>query len=117
MEECGLNGGIGNLSLLLILRNAWKIVISMRDRYLEVTFRKGKFLAAYLYLPRKVGEKSEKVEKIDDGILIDYGTDGHPIGIEITTLRQLNLESLNRILARLGVKPVHKEELEPLAVV
>jgi hypothetical protein len=30
----------------------------MKERYLEVTFRKGKPFAAYFYLPRNPGEKS-----------------------------------------------------------
>jgi uncharacterized protein YuzE len=89
----------------------------MRDRYLEITYRKGEFLAAYLYLPRKIGEKSERVRKVDEGILIDYGANDHPIGIEMTAPQQLNPESINRILAGLGVQPIHKEELEPLVAV
>ncbi len=41
----------------------WEIefrVNSMRDRYLEITYRKGKVVAAYLYLPRQPREKNEK---------------------------------------------------------
>jgi hypothetical protein len=30
----------------------------MRDRYLEITYRKGKPLAAYLYFPRESDTKS-----------------------------------------------------------
>ena len=30
----------------------------MQERYVEVTFRKGKPLAAYVYLPRRAGVKS-----------------------------------------------------------
>ena len=56
----------------------------MKDRYLEVTFRAGKVVAAYLYLPRRPGEKSWRTEKCGAGLLIDYGKDGRPIGIEIT---------------------------------
>jgi hypothetical protein len=33
----------------------------MKERYLEITFRKGKPLAAYLYLPRRVGVKSARI--------------------------------------------------------
>ena len=34
----------------------------MRDRYLEITFRKGKPLAAYLYLSRASGVQSLRTE-------------------------------------------------------
>ena len=42
----------------------------MKDTYLEVTFRKGKAMAAYLYLPRQSGEKSQRTEKAEQGLLI-----------------------------------------------
>ena len=41
----------------------------MRDRYLEITFRKGKMLAAYLYLPRVIGAKSARTEEVGPGLL------------------------------------------------
>ena len=43
----------------------------MKQRYLEVTFRNGKAIAAYLYLPRKAGDVSERTEKREGGLLID----------------------------------------------
>ena len=62
----------------------------MRERYLEITFRKGKPLAAYYYLPRKFGDKSAKTKTAGKGILIDYNAAGHPIGIEITAPEKIN---------------------------
>ena len=35
----------------------------MRGRYLEVTFRKGRAIAAYLYLPRRGAERAARVSK------------------------------------------------------
>jgi hypothetical protein len=35
----------------------------MKDAYLEVTYRKGRPLAAYLYLPREPGVKIARSEK------------------------------------------------------
>lgn len=86
----------------------------MRDKYLEVTFRKGKAIAAYLYLPREPGEKSQRTEKAEEGILIDYGKDNRPIGIEITAPQQVNLEVINQILAELKVHLLQEEEFPPL---
>lgn len=86
----------------------------MRDKYLEVTFRKGKAIAAYLYLPREPGEKSQRTEKAEEGILIDYGKDNRPIGIEITAPQQVNLEVINQILAELKVHLLQEEEFAPL---
>ena len=86
----------------------------MRDRYLEVTFRKGKPIAAYLYLPRDPGEKSQRTEKVGGGMLIDYGKGGRPIGIEITAPQHVSLETINHILAKLKIRLVQEEELAPL---
>jgi uncharacterized protein YuzE len=86
----------------------------MKDRYLEVTFRKGKPMAAYLYLPRDPGEKSQRTEKAGNGILIDYGKTGRPIGIEITAPDHVNLTILNDVLAKLKVHPIEASELAPL---
>ena len=43
----------------------------MSHRYLEVTNRQGKALAAYHYLPRQSGDVSVRVEKHDSAFLID----------------------------------------------
>jgi len=50
----------------------------MKSKYLEITYRKGKVMAAYLYLPREVGEKSLRTEKFIEGILIDYDEPNRP---------------------------------------
>ncbi|MFQ6047146.1 MAG: hypothetical protein ACE5PT_12465 [Gemmatimonadales bacterium] len=86
----------------------------MNDRYLEVTFQKGKPLAAYLYLPRPGGAKSARTERAPAGLLVDYSSDGRPIGIEITAPSLATAEQLNALLGELGLPPVASEELAPL---
>ena len=88
----------------------------MKERYLEVTFRRGKVIAAYLYLPRHPGEKAQRTEKCGEGILIDYGKEGRPIGIEITAPAQALalLKEINQALAVRNVRPVEPGELFPL---
>jgi uncharacterized protein YuzE len=88
----------------------------MKERYLEITFRKGKPFAAYYYLPRKPYEKSVKTEKVNEGVLIDYGEAGQPIGIEITSPQKIDLHYINEILGRLNIAPIAQEEIAPLAV-
>ena len=86
----------------------------MKDRYLEITFRKGKPVAAYLYLPREPGQKSQRTEKAGNGLLIDYGESGRPIGIEITAPNQISVDVLNEILTRLNIRPIEPSEISPL---
>ena len=86
----------------------------MRGRYLEVTFRKGRAIAAYLYLPRGGAERAARVSKAAPGLLIDYNANGTAIGIEITAPGKLRLATLNRVLSRLGQPQLGPEELAPL---
>lgn len=87
----------------------------MRSCYLEVTFRHGRPLTAYLYLPRSPGDRSDHVERSGSGLLVDYTADGKPIGIEITAPAQVGITELNRILADLHAPAVTNEDIAPLS--
>lgn len=87
---------------------------AMNDRYLEVTYQKGKPLAAYLYLPRPAGARSARTEPAPAGLLVDYDSDGTPIGIENTAPSLATPEQLNLLLRRLGLPAIASEELAPL---
>jgi hypothetical protein len=82
-------------------------------RYLQVSFRNGKPLAAYFFL-RGLSEKSVRSAQRDPGIVIDYGPDGKPLGIEITAPSVTTLADLNRVLAELSESPATEQELRPL---
>jgi hypothetical protein len=86
----------------------------MKERYLEVTFRKGKPLAAYVYLPRRAGVKSVRTEEAMPGLLVDYAAGGEPIGLEITAPGQVTVEEINAVLEKLGRAAMGPEELAPL---
>ena len=86
----------------------------MQERYLEVTFRKGKPLAAYMYLPRQTGVKSVRTVEAAPGILVDYTASGEPIGLEITAPRQVTAAKVNMVLERLGFPAMDPEEFAPL---
>jgi hypothetical protein len=87
----------------------------VNQRYLDVTFRNGKPVAAYLYLPREADGTSARAERREGGLLIDYAEDDRPIGIEITAPQSLSLAALNRVLADLDQQPATDEELALLA--
>lgn len=87
----------------------------MKDRYLEVTFRKGRPLAAYLYLPRQSGARSVRTEKVGAAIVVDFGEGGEPIGIEITAPLHVSVEEINAVLEQLGQRALTQEEYTPLA--
>ncbi len=86
----------------------------MKQAYLEVTFRRGRPLAAYLYLPRRGSEKSHRTVRAESGLVIDFDRQGRPIGIEITAPTKVSLVLLNNTLRSLGLPLVKKADLAPL---
>ena len=88
---------------------------SKSSRYLEVTYRDGRPVAAYLYFPRRSGEKSVRTERRECGLVVDFADNDRPIGIEITAPDALSLDALNRALVALDQKPATAQEIAPLA--
>ena len=88
----------------------------MKQRYLEVTYRNGKMLAAYLYLPRNPDDKAARSERREGGLVIDYAPDGRAIGIEFTSPGHISLDALNGVLSVVNQAPITSAELAPLAV-
>lgn len=71
----------------------------MKEPYLEVTFRHGRPIAAYLYLPREIGEKSYRTSKAEPGMVVDFGQSGNPIGIEITAPTKITVADRSLVAA------------------
>jgi uncharacterized protein YuzE len=87
----------------------------MKQRYLEVTFRKGKPLAAYLYLPRAPGTKAVRTSDAGRGVKIDYDASETPIGVEITAPSAITVDELLELLGTLGIDQPDRADLAPLA--
>lgn len=86
----------------------------MTERSLQVTYRKGRVSVAYLHLSHHTGEKSARTEASADGLLVvDYGADGHAIGVEITAPLVVSLERLNELLVELGETPLSERNYLP----
>jgi hypothetical protein len=86
----------------------------MKQSYLEVTFRKGRALAAYLYLPRLSNDKSARSVVAAPGLVVDYTSRGKAIGVEITSPATVSLAAINRVLRDLGALPLKRVDLQPL---
>ncbi len=86
----------------------------MKEPYLEVTFRRGRPMAAYYYLPRRPGQKSVRTRRVEPGMVIDFARGGQPIGIELTAPSKLSVAALNRVLCELGLPPVSSADLAPV---
>ena len=89
----------------------------MREHYLEITFRKGKPLAAYLYLSSASDVKSLRTEPRGAGLVVDFGPEDQPIGLEITAPGQMTPARINEVLRSLDLSPMTEEDLSPLEAV
>ncbi len=86
----------------------------MKWPYLEVTFRHGRPLAAYLYLSRAAGDRSRRTARVGVGMIIDYTESGKPIGIEITAPEQVTIAEINGVLASLDAPALAPADIAPL---
>jgi hypothetical protein len=86
----------------------------MKEPYLEVTFRHGRPIAAYYYLPRGAHQKSVRTRRVEPGLVIDFSTDDQAIGIEITTPAKVSLAAFNDVLRELGHPLASQADLAPL---
>jgi uncharacterized protein YuzE len=86
----------------------------MKEPYLEVTFRHGRPIAAYYYLPRGTDQKSARTRRVESGLVIDFTVDGQAIGIEITAPAKVSVAALNAVLKELGHAPASEADLAPV---
>ena len=86
----------------------------MSKPYLEVTYRRGKPFAAYLYLDRRSGDKAARSERRED-FVVDYADDGRPIGIELTRISGVDLHAINEVLAKAHAASLAAADLAPLS--
>ena len=86
----------------------------MQEPYLEITFRHGRPLAAYFYLPRLEGQSVARTQRMEHGLVVDFDATGAPIGIEITAPEEITLDEFNALLTKLGQAPISRDEFAPL---
>lgn len=89
----------------------------MTERFLQITYRKGKPFAAYLFLPigrDRASEKTARTERFSETLVIDFAADGRAIGIEIVHPQSVTEADINRALAHVNQPPLPQEEFAPL---
>ncbi len=87
----------------------------MSERSIQVTYRKGRPLAAYVHLVHGAAKRSARTEASADGLLVvDFDEAGRPLGVEITAPGAVSLARLNALLESLGQPPLSKEDFRPV---
>jgi len=86
----------------------------MNEMSVQVTYRRGRPFAAYIYLARRPGEKTARTEEVSADLLVDYSADGRALGIEVITPEAVEIQDILEVFDRLGLGRPSEEELEPL---
>lgn len=79
----------------------------------QITYRRGKPLAAYIYLAGRKGQKSVRTEEFRPNLLVDYSQEGSPLGIEVLSLK-LSSDDLYAVFDHLGLNRPDPTELQPI---
>ena len=86
----------------------------MREACLEVTYRHGRPIAGYYYLPRRPRQRSYRCREMGPGLIVDFTRSGKPIGIEIVDPTLVTVAAINRVLRQLKQPTLTRRDLVPL---
>ena len=82
----------------------------LKHPFLEVTYRRGKPFAGYLYL----SDARPRVPCRTEEVLIDLGEDDEPLGIEFLSPGAVTLDDVRAIETRLRGARLQREDLSPI---
>ena len=86
----------------------------LKHPFLEITYRKGKPFAGYLYLSEARSQERCRTEEIRPGVLVDVAEDGAVLGIEFLAPGCVTPEDVQAIARRVRGVQVPAEDLEPI---
>lgn len=87
----------------------------MKTLSLQITYRKGKPFAAYIYLPNHSGQKTIRSEKIRPGLIVDFDGDENPVGIEVISPGVTSIEELEEVFDEVNLERPDRKDLDPIA--
>jgi len=69
----------------------------------QFTYRDGRPFAAYICLAHAAGAETVRTEEVTSDLLIDYASDGTPLGIEIISPGIVTEQDINMVFDRPGL--------------
>jgi len=82
---------------------------------LQVTYKGGRPLAAYLYFASNGERQVARSEEMGEGFVVDYARDGSPRGIEILSPQDVTVSDVWGLCDRLGIERPSAADLRPLS--
>jgi uncharacterized protein YuzE len=84
-----------------------------RGLSLQITYKSGKPLAAYLSLDSNGKRAVARTEEVSPDLLVDYAADGSPLGLEILSPGTVTIERVWAVFDQLGLDRPPASELSP----
>jgi uncharacterized protein YuzE len=81
---------------------------------LQITYRRGRPFAAYIYFDAAKHALVERSEEIAPEIVVDYDSDSNPVGVEIVSPEATGVDEILGVFDRLGITRPELTELDPL---
>jgi uncharacterized protein YuzE len=85
-----------------------------RGLSLQITYKSGRPLAAYLSLASNGKRAVARTEEVSPDLLVDYAADGSPLGLEILSPATVTIERVWAVFDELGLDRPPASELSPL---
>ena len=82
-------------------------------RHLQITYDAGRPLVAYLGFSRPAGTSAARTRELGEGLVVDFDSEGTPLGLEIVNPEIVTGEQLNDVLEALGIPVLSAKELRP----
>jgi len=89
----------------------------MSPTSLEVTFLRGRPIVAYYHLSGTFERRVLRTKELGPGLVVDFGQNGRPLGIEIVDPPLVTVAAMNRVLRKLKWPRVSSRDLKPLHAV
>ena len=83
-------------------------------RYMQVSYRNGQPMAAYLYLSGWPGHKSARTELVDAGLVVDFSESDEPLGLEIVDPESVSIREIDDVLRGIDEDPLDPGEVDAL---
>ena len=81
---------------------------------IQVTYRRGRPFAAYIYLRHRPGQKALRTEEVGEDLLVDFGEGDQPLGIEVVNPGAVGIDEVLRVFDELGLGRPDPRDLGPL---
>jgi hypothetical protein len=81
---------------------------------IEIVFRKGIHVAAFLHFPLEVSGRSKRQIAIRPPMVAHYDERGTPSGLDIPLPLTVSLRAINEALSELGQPAIQESDLAPL---